>query len=87
VLRGVGHLQKLVFRILSMIMWAAPVGAFGAMPPSSVWRRASDALKALGTIMLGFYITCALFVVLVLGTLMRLVAKVNPFQLAQVPRP
>jgi aerobic C4-dicarboxylate transport protein len=40
-----------------------------------------DALKALGTIMLGFYITCALFVVLVLGTLLRLVAKVNLFQL------
>jgi aerobic C4-dicarboxylate transport protein len=80
VLRGVGHLQKLVFRILSMIMWAAPVGAFGAMA-AVVGETGVDALKALGTIMLGFYITCALFVVLVLGTLLRLVAKVNLFQL------
>ena len=31
VLRGVGHLQRLVFRVLAMIMWAAPVGAFGAI--------------------------------------------------------
>ena len=30
VLKGIGHLQKLVFRIFSMIMWLAPVGAFGA---------------------------------------------------------
>ncbi|WP_459182525.1 cation:dicarboxylate symporter family transporter [Streptomyces sp.] len=80
VLRGIGHLQKLVFRILAMIMWAAPVGAFGAMA-AVVGETGVDALKALGTIMLGFYITCALFVVLVLGTLLRLVAKVNLFQL------
>lgn len=80
VLRGVGHIQKLVFRVLSMIMWAAPVGAFGAMA-AVVGETGVDALKALATIMLGFYVTCVLFVVLVLGTLLRLVAKVNLFQL------
>lgn len=31
VLRGVEHIQRLVFRVLSMVMWAAPLGAFGAM--------------------------------------------------------
>ena len=31
ILRAVGYAQKLVFRVLAMIMWAAPVGAFGAM--------------------------------------------------------
>ena len=31
VLRGVGHVQRLVFRVLAMIMWAAPIGAFGAI--------------------------------------------------------
>src|SRR5215213_5432560 len=30
-LRGVGYFQKLVFRVLAMIMWAAPIGAFGAI--------------------------------------------------------
>src|SRR4029453_1772276 len=30
-LRAVGYLQKLVFRILAMIMWLAPIGAFGAI--------------------------------------------------------
>ncbi|MCK7627653.1 cation:dicarboxylase symporter family transporter [Streptomyces sp. RS10V-4] len=76
VLRGIGHVQKLVFRVLSMIMWAAPVGAFGAMA-AVVGATGLDALKSLAVIMAGFYATCLLFVVLVLGALLRLVAKVN----------
>ncbi|GAA2135083.1 C4-dicarboxylate transporter DctA [Kitasatospora kazusensis] len=80
VLRGVEHLQRLVFRIMSMIMWVAPVGAFGAMA-AVVGATGTAALKSLGVIMLGFYLTCALFVVVVLGALLRLVAGVNVFAL------
>ncbi|WP_425589263.1 cation:dicarboxylate symporter family transporter [Streptomyces siamensis] len=80
VLRGVEHIQKLVFRVLGMIMWAAPVGAFGAMA-AVIGETGMDALKALATIMFGFYITCFLFVVIVLGTLTKLVARVSLFQL------
>ncbi|MFE1766274.1 cation:dicarboxylate symporter family transporter [Streptomyces angustmyceticus] len=80
VLRGVGHLQKLVFRVLSMIMWAAPVGAFGAIA-AVVGETGLDALKSLAVIMIGFYITCLLFVIVVLGALLRLVAGVSIFQL------
>ncbi|MBC7631237.1 cation:dicarboxylase symporter family transporter, partial [Aeromicrobium sp.] len=60
VLTGIGHIQKVVFRILSMIMWAAPIGAFGAMA-AVVGETGVDALKALAVIMFGFYVTCALF--------------------------
>jgi aerobic C4-dicarboxylate transport protein len=56
VLRGIEHIQRLVFRVLSMIMWAAPVGAFGAMA-AVVGETGVDALKALATIMFGFYAT------------------------------
>ncbi|MBL1101387.1 cation:dicarboxylase symporter family transporter [Streptomyces sp. 205] len=80
VLRGVGHIQQLVFKLLSMVMWAAPVGAFGAIA-AVVGETGLDALKALAVIMIGFYVTCALFVVVVLGTLLRLVAGVNLFLL------
>ncbi|MEU8890615.1 cation:dicarboxylase symporter family transporter [Streptomyces sp. NPDC048442] len=80
VLRGIGHIQRLVFRILAMVMWAAPVGAFGAIS-AVVGATGIDALKALGIIMVAFYITCALFVVVVLGTILRLVAGVNLFKL------
>ncbi|MFF1699949.1 cation:dicarboxylate symporter family transporter [Streptomyces sp. NPDC058257] len=80
ILRGIGHIQRLVFRVLGMIMWAAPVGAFGAMA-AVVGETGVDALKALATIMIGFYVTCALFIVIVLGTLLRLVTGVNLFKL------
>lgn len=80
VLRGIEHLQRLVFRVMSMIMWVAPVGAFGAMA-AVVGATGTAALKSLAVIMIGFYVTCGLFVVVVLGTLLRLVAGVNVFAL------
>ncbi|URM89551.1 cation:dicarboxylase symporter family transporter [Streptomyces sp. MRC013] len=80
VLRGVGHVQRLVFRILAMIMWAAPVGAFGAIA-AVVGSTGVDALKSLAVIMLGFYATCVVFVFAVLGGLLRLVAGVSVFAL------
>ncbi|WP_435858991.1 cation:dicarboxylate symporter family transporter [Streptomyces varsoviensis] len=80
VLRGIGHIQRLVFRVLAMIMWAAPVGAFGAMA-AVVGETGVDALKSLAVIMVGFYVTCLLFVILVLGTILRLVAGVSVFAL------
>ncbi|NUK06044.1 cation:dicarboxylase symporter family transporter [Streptomyces lunaelactis] len=76
VLRGVEHIQRLVFRILAMVMWAAPIGAFGAI--AAVTGSAGlDALKSLAVLMLGFYVTCFLFVFIVLGALLRFVAGLN----------
>ena len=31
ILIAVGHLQKLMFKILNMVLWVAPIGAFGAI--------------------------------------------------------
>ncbi|MFH0242317.1 cation:dicarboxylate symporter family transporter [Streptomyces sp. HK10] len=76
VLRGVGHVQRLVFRVLAMIMWVAPAGAFGAIA-AVVGETGVDALTSLAVIMIGFYATCLLFVFVVLGTLLKLVAGVN----------
>ncbi|GAB1822587.1 cation:dicarboxylate symporter family transporter [Herbidospora sp. RD11066] len=80
VLNGIEHIQRLVFRILAMIMWAAPVGAFGAMA-AVVGATGIDALRSLGVIMLSFYATCLLFVFLVLGPMLRIVARVNVLSL------
>jgi aerobic C4-dicarboxylate transport protein len=80
VLRGVGHLQKVVFKVLSWIMWVAPLGAFGAMA-AVVGATGTDALKSLGVMMLGFYLTCVIFVFGVLGTLLRVVAGVSVLRL------
>ncbi len=79
-LTGVGHLQRLVFKILSMVMWVAPIGAFGAIA-AVVGETGWDALQALAQIMLAFYATCAIFVLVVLGTILRVVAGVSIFQL------
>ena len=79
-LRGVGHLQKLVFRVLAMIMWVAPIGAFGAIA-AVVGETGVDALKSLAVLMLGFYASCAVFVIVILGLLLRTVAGVNVFSL------
>ncbi|MFC7219014.1 cation:dicarboxylate symporter family transporter [Streptomyces polyrhachis] len=76
VLRGVEHIQRLVFRVLAMIMWVAPVGAFGAIA-AVVGETGVDALKSLAVIMLGFYATCLVFVFGVLGLLLRVVAGIN----------
>ena len=80
VLTVVGHVQRLVFRLLGMIMWAAPVGAFGAMA-AVTGQGGVDALKSLGVLMIGFYVTCLLFVFVVLGTLLKVAAGVNIFSL------
>jgi Na+/H+-dicarboxylate symporter len=86
ILRGVAYLQRLVFKILAMIMWAAPIGAFGAIA-AVVGSTGADALKSLAMIMVAFYITCFLFVIIVLGTLVRLVTGLSLFSLAALPRP
>ena len=80
VLRGVGHLQRVVFRVLAMVMWAAPVGAFGAIA-AVVGATGVDALKSLAVIMLGFYATCLLFIFGVLGALLKLTTGLNIFTL------
>ncbi|GGL38799.1 cation:dicarboxylase symporter family transporter [Phycicoccus endophyticus] len=80
ILRGIKHLERLVFRLMAMIMWVAPVGAFGAMA-AVVGATGLDALKSLGLIMVAFYATCLIFVFLVLGTVLRVVAGVNVWTL------
>ncbi|MGC5077012.1 cation:dicarboxylate symporter family transporter [Agrococcus sp. DT81.2] len=80
ILTVVKHLQALVFRVLTMILWVAPIGAFGAIA-GVVGSTGWGAVVALATLMVGFYATCVLFIVVVLGTLLRAVTGVNIFRL------
>lgn len=80
ILRGIEHLQRLVFRILAMIMWAAPIGAFGAIA-AVVGATGVNALKSLAVIMIGFYLTCLVFVFGVLGTVLWVGARVSILKL------
>jgi aerobic C4-dicarboxylate transport protein len=78
ILRGIGYLQRLIFRVLAMIMWLAPIAALGAIA-AVVGETGVDALKSLGVIMLAFYATCVIFVFGVLGTLLRVVTGLSIF--------
>src|ERR1700737_2714061 len=82
ILRGVEYLQKLVFKVLVMILWLAPIGAFGAIA-NVVGQAGWAAVTQLLTLMLGFYLTCAIFVFGVLGALLRTVSGVSIFKLVR----
>lgn len=82
ILRGIEHLQRLVFKVLAMILWLAPIGAFGAIA-NVVGQTGWSAVTQLLTLMLGFYITCLLFVFGVLGVLLRAVAGISIFRLVR----
>jgi aerobic C4-dicarboxylate transport protein len=80
ILGAVKHFERLVFRIMAMIMWLAPVGAFGAIA-AVVGATGWAALASLAQIMAAFYITCLIFVVGVLGLLLRATTGVSIFSL------
>lgn len=80
ILRAVEHLQRLVFRVLVMVLWAAPIGAFGAIA-GVVGQTGWRAVTSLAVLMAGFYLTCVVFVVVVLGLLLRVVSGVSIFAL------
>jgi aerobic C4-dicarboxylate transport protein len=80
ILGAVRQIQALVFRILAMIMWVAPIGAFGAIA-AVVGNTGLGAVFALGTLMIAFYLTCIVFIVVVLGSLLWAVARVNIFRM------
>ena len=81
-LRGVKLIQKLVFRILSGILWLASFGAFGAMA-KVLGDNGFDAVVQLGVLMLAFDLACIIFVFDVLGALLRVAAGVSIFKLVR----
>jgi aerobic C4-dicarboxylate transport protein len=63
---------KTLFAIVGIVMRLAPIGAFGAMA-FTVGRYGVHSLLSLGQLMAGMYVTCLLFVFVVLGGIARAV--------------
>ncbi|MPY52066.1 C4-dicarboxylate transporter DctA [Streptomyces acidicola] len=80
VIAGVNRLTEVVFKVLSFVMKAAPLGAFGAMA-YAIGKFGLSTLTSLGSLILLFYVTSALFVVVVLGGVLAAYVKLNIFQL------
>ncbi len=63
-------LQKPVFKLVNIVMKAAPIGAFGAMA-FTIGKFGLGSLLNLVELVMTFYITSAIFVLLVLGAVAR----------------
>jgi aerobic C4-dicarboxylate transport protein len=79
ILNFVTVLQRLVFKILAGIMWLAPIGAFGAIA-GVVGASGWTALASLGMLVGVFYATCAVFVVVILGGILKATTGMNIFK-------
>ncbi|MCQ4272330.1 dicarboxylate/amino acid:cation symporter [Pseudomonas kuykendallii] len=64
------RISHIFFNIINVIMKVAPIGAFGAMA-FTIGKYGVGSLVQLGQLMACFYITCLLFVLLVLGGIAR----------------
>lgn len=71
ILRLIESLNVALFRIIGLIMMVAPIGAFGAIA-FTVSRFGATSLIGLGKLVLCFYLTCGIFVVVCLGMAARL---------------
>jgi len=58
------------FKMVSMLMKLAPIGAFGAFA-FTIGKYGIDSIANLAALILTFYVTAALFIVLVLGAIAR----------------
>ena len=69
--RFIDDMSHAIFGVVNIIMKAAPIGAFGAMA-FTIGKYGVKSLIPLASLVGSFYLTCALFVVIVLGTIARL---------------
>jgi aerobic C4-dicarboxylate transport protein len=70
ILDAIERLSAIIFRMVGLIMWVAPLGAFGAIA-FTVGRFGAGSLASLGALLIEFYIVCLLFVFIVLGAVAR----------------
>lgn len=75
------NISQVFFRMIGMVMKLAPIGAGGAMA-FTIGKYGVDSLGPLMKLMGSFYLTCALFVLIVLGT----VAKLTGFSILRFIR-
>jgi aerobic C4-dicarboxylate transport protein len=71
IIHMIDELLKVLFRILAIIMKAAPIGAFGAMS-YTIAKSGITALLTLMKLMACFYLTCIFFILVVLGSILKI---------------
>ena len=71
VMRGIDMVSKVLFRMVAIVMRLAPFGAFGSMA-FTIGKYGIASLGPMVHLMGSFYLTCVLFVLVVLGTVCAL---------------
>ena len=66
VVRAIEAIGKVMFSLIKVIMYAAPIGAFGGMA-FTIGKYGDKVLGSLAALMGTFYLTCVIFVVVILG--------------------
>lgn len=70
VLKFIDQISHVFFNIVNMIMKLAPIGAFGAMA-FTIGKYGIGSLAQLAQLIICFYVTCLLFIFIVLGSIAR----------------
>jgi aerobic C4-dicarboxylate transport protein len=70
-IRGIKSLEAALFTVIKMIMKVAPIGALGAMS-FTIGKYGVGSLASLGQLMIAFYITSIIFIVIVLGGILKM---------------
>jgi aerobic C4-dicarboxylate transport protein len=66
IVAGIDAIGKMIFRIVHLVLYAAPIGALGGMA-YTVGKFDIGVLKNLAALMLSFYATCLFFILVILG--------------------
>lgn len=80
VLELIERIQLVVLKIMSWIMWVAPFGAFGAIA-AIVGGQGWSAVAAMAILMGAFYLTCIIFIAVILALVLKLFTGFNIFKL------
>lgn len=69
-MKGIQSFETALFTIIKMIMKLAPLGALGAMA-FTIGKYGVGSLASLGQLMISFYITCIVFILVILGSILK----------------
>ena len=80
IIRGINLLTEVFFKIIAIIVRFAPIGAFAGMA-YTIGKYGIHSLLPLFYLLMCFYITCFIFIVIGLGLVLKFYCDINIFRL------
>ncbi len=79
IVQGIEHAAKVFFKIVHAMMYYAPIAAFAAMA-FTVGKYGAGSLMNLAALLLCFYLTCLIFIIIILGGVLYLYCNLSIFK-------